>query len=616
MKFNKVKRYISFLLLLCVAVSCNKDVLDRPELTKIIDTEFWKDESHLRLYAGNFYINYFVGYNSGWGVAYAPLRGYNFADDFTSTGTQGGFETTVPNGRGSSASTPDMLTTYAGPNWNFYWVRDANTMIDRLNSKSKELLEEESFNHWMAVARFFRGFEYSRLVSTFGDVPYFDEPVEATDFDTQYKDRDDRGMVMDKVYEDFEYVLANMRLEDGVQQVNRYIAAGFISRLMLFEGSWQYYHGRDQARAEKYLNLAIRAAELVMDSGKWNFGSDFKSLFASDDLSSNPEVLLHRSYSSGLGITHHIASYSNGTESQALAANLDLLKSFICADGEVWQKSDVNRAESFSIRDLARSRDPRFEATFMDTVNTAASTLAYAHKFAGRDALDYINSDEPYPPKWASLTNTNDAAVMRLAEVVLNWIEAKNILAEHLGGPAVGQNDLDRSINAIRQRPLDDAAIQKGVQQTAPLMLSALPDDPDRDADVSPLMWEIRRERRMEFVFEHSRLLDLRRWKKLDYMDFSQKKEYALGPWINAPRELSSRLSSSYVDVLKVVKEDGTEVTYNGDNAADMIGFYKVERFGNRVNFSDRNYLAPVGLNQVQQYADLGYALSQTKGWD
>lgn len=99
-------------------------------------------------------------------------------------------------------------------------------------------------------------------------------------------------------------------------------------------------------------------------------------------------------------------------------------------------------------------------------------------------------------------------------------------------------------------------------------------------------------------------------------MDFSQKKEYALGPWINAEKELSSRLSSSYVDVLKVVKEDGTEITYNGSNDAEMVGYYKVERFGNRVNFSERNYLAPMGLNQIQQYADLGYTLSQTKGWD
>ena len=43
--------------------------------------------------------------------------------------------------------------------------------------------------------------------------------------------------------------------------------------------------------------------------------------------------------------------------------------------------------------------------------------------------------------------------------------------------------------------------------------------DPNRDPEVSPLLWEIRRERRMEFVFEYSRLLDIKRWKKLDYMN-------------------------------------------------------------------------------------------------
>ncbi len=43
------------------------------------------------------------------------------------------------------------------------------------------------------------------------------------------------------------------------------------------------------------------------------------------------------------------------------------------------------------------------------------------------------------------------------------------------------------------------------------------------------LMWEIRRERRMEFVFEGFRLLDLKRWKKLNYMDYSTNPDYFLG---------------------------------------------------------------------------------------
>jgi len=58
---------------------------------------------------------------------------------------------------------------------------------------------------------------------------------------------------------------------------------------------------------------------------------------------------------------------------------------------------------------------------------------------------------------------------------------------------------------------------QKGFKN-APLILATLYDDPDRDSDVPALIWEIRRERRMEFVFEHTRLMDIKRWNKISYM--------------------------------------------------------------------------------------------------
>ena len=62
--------------------------------------------------------------------------------------------------------------------------------------------------------------------------------------------------------------------------------------------------------------------------------------------------------------------------------------------------------------------------------------------------------------------------------------------------------------------------------------------DPKRDADVSPLLWEIRRERRMEFAFEFSRIIDLRRWKKLNYMTPIANPDLLMGTWVNFPTEL------------------------------------------------------------------------------
>jgi hypothetical protein len=188
-------------------------------------------------------------------------------------------------------------------------------------------------------------------------------------------------------------------------------------------------------------------------------------------------------------------------------------------------------------------------------------------------------------------------------------------LAQHLGGGAVTQADLDKSINAIRNRPLDGDAVTKGVKKTAPLQLSALPDDPSRDADVPALIWEIRRERRMEFVFEYSRLLDLKRWKKLNNMNFSTNPDYFLGPWVDVQAEIPSYLTTANKTKVRVKKADGTIVIWDGTNASAMVGFWMVENATNRNAFTDRSYLAPVGQSQIIQYEEKDFKLTQTKGW-
>lgn len=590
----------------------------------MVDSEstYWRNENDLRLFANDFYTNYFVGYNSGFGTAYTPLTGYNFNDDLTSENQQLAFLSTLPtDGGGSFTTTPTTLRAeHPGPNWNFAWVRKSNTMIDRIDRFAKSKITEEEYKHWSSVARFFRGMEYSRLVSNFGDVPYYDTPIDAADFEAQYKDRTPRGEVMDHVYDDFKYVLSNMREGDGTGNLNRYVAATLISNMMLFEGSWQQYHNLDKAKAKKYLELARDAAQYVMDSGKYSFSADFKSLFASESLSSNSEVIFFRTYDDALGIRHAVASYSNGTENQPRSANLNLIEAFICNDGKTFQSSAVAGASNFRLQELVKTRDPRFEATFLDTINSpAVGTFVYAHKFAGREALTFWATGKPYPPKWSSQTNTNDAPVARLAEVVLNWVEAKQILAENFGGAAVTQGDLDKSINAIRKRPLDADAVAKGVKQTAPLMLGSLPVDPNRDADVTALMWEIRRERRMEFVFEYARIQDIRRWKKLDYLNFS-KDSYKLGSWIIGVKDFGDKknpgkIQAAFKNRLQVKKADGTIVTYDGTNDAAMEGFYVVRNFTNRLPVQPRNYLAPVSVGLIQQYTDRGYKLTQTPGW-
>jgi starch-binding outer membrane protein, SusD/RagB family len=610
-----MKKYL-FILMTVVGLfltSC-EDFLDRPSLTTMNDGNYWTSENNLRLFADGFYSNYFVGYNATWGVDYTPLRGYYFADDFTSSGKQSGFETQAPESRSSTSEADGTwLTTYAGPTWNFAWVRKSNLFLERIEAMKDKSITTSVYQHWSAVARFFRGYEYSRLVSVFGNVPYYDRVTLDSELDLLYKDRDDRTMVMDKVYDDFVYVLDNMRLTDGnTQYLNKYIAASFISRFMLFEGTWQKYQLNNTEKAKKYLDLAVKAADLVMKSGKYSFASDFRSLFGSEDLSANKEVILFRVYDAALGVTHHIASYSNTTESQPSAPNLKLAKAFVCYDGKPYKLSGVANAANLDIKNMVATRDPRFEATFWDAPKKESATLLYADKFIDRVGPTFYG--KTYPSIYGSNTNTNDAPVIRLAEVVLNWIEAKAELAT-MGGTAVTQAEIDASINAIRLRPLDAVATAKGVKKTAALSLASLPDDPDRDADVSALIWEIRRERRMEFVFEHTRLMDIKRWKKIKYMDGTANPDNLLGLWTNFQTEFPEWLVASKVGKLKVKKADGTVVTYTGTNAADMVGYYIPETVLDRDPFTDRVYLAPVGNTQINQYKDKGHTLTQTPGW-
>lgn len=611
-----MKKNIFIIALMSLATfnSCIDDVLNRPELSKPTDDNYWRNEADFRMYVNDYYTNYFVGYNSGWSTAWGAgaygSGAYVFNDDVTTTGKQPLFTNTVPSSRYSTSLTPAMLTEYSGANWNFSWVRKTNILIDRLETY-KNNLTDEAYTHWMGVAKFFKGYEYHRLVCSFGDVPWFESTVADNDFDTQYKDRDSRATVMDNVYNLFADALKMIRTSDEDNMLNRYVAAGFISRIMLFEGTWQKYRENNTTLANKYLQQAVEAAEIVMGSGNYDISGDFRSLFCSQDLKGHREMLMYRMYDASQSVTHMQASYCNGVESQSRAANLALAKSFICTDANVYQKTTVENGNKLDLQSMLKTRDSRFEAMFRHQPDNSSVSLLYVEKFCPREgtAMETPGTNAIY----GSNTNTNDAPVIRYSEVLLNWIEAKAEMGN------VTQLDIDMSINALRDRELAKEAIELGVEKTTHLTLPVSENfDPERDADVTPLIWEIRRERRMELAYEHSRLADIRRWGKLEYMDNEKYPDTMLGLWIDMQQEYPVMLEpdkdGNYIK-RQVMKEDGTIVTYDGSNAADMVGYYIPLNAQARDVFSDRNYLAPIGELQISEYKQKGYTLTQTKGW-
>ncbi|RKW60006.1 MAG: RagB/SusD family nutrient uptake outer membrane protein [Prevotella sp.] len=613
-------KIFSFLAVCALTLTSCNDVLDRPSQTTMEDDSFWTSEDRVRLYANSFYTNFFVGYGLRYTeTAYTPNIHYTFNDDMVRKSTQAQFTRSVPTSKGSTSEELAWEEQFSGPTWNFAWVRKANVMIDRITRLMPNVLSDTQYKHWLGVGRFFRGLEYARLVNVFGSVPYYDHEVKNTDKADLYKDRTPRNEVMDSVYNDLKYAMNNVRLNDGQQNVNRYVVASFVSRWALFEASWQKYYYKNNDRARKFLELAIESAELVMNSGKYDIVTDFRTLFGSTDLTSSKDCILYRKYDAGQGVTHCVASYCNMHSPNDVGPNLDLIKAFICTDGKDWQTSALPTAKDFTLSNLITTRDPRFEASFYGATTMKAKSCAlYVTKFIPRSALNYLKDGGSPAPEFQGDKNVTGYPVMRYAEVLLNWIEAKAEYAT-LGGPAVTQADLDKSINKIRQRPLDDEAKSKGVKQTAKMELANLNADPKRDADVPALIWEIRRERRMEFAFEFSRIIDLRRWKKLQYMDTDLNPDLLMGTWVNFPTELNSELVAKNKGAFRVKNAAGNLVVYDGTNGAKMVGFfYPIENLGRFkfLNVPNVNpYLSPIGVNDIREYSKRGYHLTQTEGW-
>src|SRR5690606_15968740 len=135
--------------------------------------------------------------------------------------------------------------------------------------------------------------------------------------------------------------------------------------------------------------------------------------------------------------------------------------------------------------------------------------------------------------------------IFRIEEVMLNYAEAKKELGEFT------QEICDNTINRLRDRG--------GVSG---MDISNVPNDPTRDEEVDPVMWEIRRERAIELMGENFRFNDLRRWKKMDYAT-----EQKLGTWINAADEnykvpILNNADSGYVSYLGIPPSPFPEYMY------------------------------------------------------
>lgn len=589
MKINLNILSAGLLLATAVSFSSCDDFLTRDPQDTVTDVpSFWNNEENLRTSFLDYYTYFFPGYRSGW----------NRADNFA--------ETNVADWTDDNAQEVATLFTKVAPttdadNWNFEKIRNMNLLLSRIQSSS---LGEEAKNHWSGVARLFRAMEYAKLVQKFGDVPYYDAVVGSTDNEQLYRARDPRTTVMDKVNEDLAFACANIRVNDGTKglTVNRAVAQGFASRIMLFEGTWQKYHANNTAKAAEYLKAAKDYAAALMQTNAYSIAPSYKSLTTSEDLAGNPEIIMYRSYVENV-VMHSLMSFQN-TEHEMSSPSRSFIDAFLTKNGlPIHQAGNTDYKGKEYAKEI-QNRDPRLADNIDEESGLRLNGVAAVYAASGYYANRYVNKDLINKPGGMSSTNTTDAPVMKLNEVMLNYIEAAAELAD-LGQYTLTQADFDKTINAIRDR-------QSTQMPHVTLAGNALKvngveiNDPDRDATVKPIIWEIRRERRVELAYEGLRFNDLRRWGKLEYADMTKNKKLNMGAWIN---KADYPENAEALAKITLCDENGNIVTGNEGYIMPITEVAKM-----RV-MADKDYLYPIPVDQITMYENHGFKLTQNPGW-
>ena len=151
--------------------------------------------------------------------------------------------------------------------------------------------------------------------------------------------------------------------------------------------------------------------------------------------------------------------------------------------------------------------------------------------------------------------------------------------------------DVDRTINALRRR----VGMDEGL-----LNMNDIVTDPNWEfKNISPLLNEIRRERKVELACEGFRRDDIFRWAAVDELMVGKKPKGAVkSQWMNYPN-----VTDAFVEAWSILGEDE-----NG--YIDPFKSYPAMDNGYCFNL-DRDYLQPLPTNELTLNPKLG----QNPGW-
>lgn len=556
-----MKTKIYFIILFAILITaCNKAFLNQVPLDAISSNEYWKTETDLQLYVNQFYPSF-----PGNTRDEANLIDCN-SDNIITTA----FDATLAGTRVVPAS---------GGGWNWSNIRSVNYFLTHYQTVKSPWL---TVSQYVGEAYFFRAYYYFGMVQTFGDVPWINKPLN-NDSEELYLARTPRSVVVDSIVADLNKAISYMlpKGKASGSRLNSQVAMLLKSRVCLYEGTWEKYHagtpfGVSGSDGKKYLTLARDASKQIIDGNLYslysqgNINKNYAYLFGQDDYSSNPEVMLWKQWNFSLGLFR----WSPSIWGMGRGLSKWLVDSYLCTDGLPISKSSLYAGDE-KLTNVVKNRDPRLAQTIWipgNPINIIGIDTTFFVKPDINQSGSYLCTSGYQLKKFSNMWGENlklnyyqsqvGSIIFRYAEALLNYAEAKAELGE------ISQPDIDLTINKLRDRV-----------GMAHLQINSIASDPKWDyPTLSPIINEIRRERRVELACEGLRLNDFLRWRSHQL--------------ISSKRPLGAKFVQSDFPAMVI----GTNVFVDSNWYIDVYTKSLPAGYGFK---SDRDYLNPIPTLEI-----------------
>ncbi|MDE5636787.1 MAG: RagB/SusD family nutrient uptake outer membrane protein [Alistipes sp.] len=558
------------------AAAASVACMDLEPQDQIDDTKVWGNASNTQLFANQFY-GYLRGFRPSESANY--MNGVNdgphsdYRSDLLCSNTVNVFSA----GTNSIPNKDD--------NYNNLYSRLYRTNL--LLARTEAYRENTDYAQARGEAYFFRAYLHFELVQLFGDCLLVQKPLDVTSGELQAP-RTPRLDVMKAIVQDLKdaaALLPETSSDNG--RVNRYAAWAMLSRVALYEGSWQKFHvggGQNTDESKALFAEASAAADMVMSADYELFHSDelgdmdsYRYMFILEDEKCNPagitksgnkEYVLVRRYHATL--KHIEFNITHALQNNVGYITSKLADMYRCQDGLPIAKSELFHGYATATSEFD-NRDNRMNATMLKNgqaywnndgkwrTTWTDEDLANSLTCNSRSNSGYINNKWCTERQVADASESYDYPVIRYAEVLLNYAEAKFEEAD-----AISDDDLNISLNEVRKR---------SNPKMTPLSNKLC------TSNGLSMREEIRAERTVELFLEGFRIDDLKRWKTAEIeMPGDLKGIQFKGTWYE----------TAWTNQTRPVGDDGRIVLYDG-----------------RV-WEQKHYLYPIPGDQRQLNKQLG----------